>query len=81
VPARPVYRPTPAVQDARIRVVSEVRQQGLIGAPRQAVRDVITDIERHPEWWPDTVEVECDEVGEGCIYREVARQRPTAAKG
>jgi uncharacterized protein YndB with AHSA1/START domain len=53
--------------------VSEVRQQGLIGAPRQAVWDVIIDVERHPEWWPDTVEVECDEVSEGCTYREVAK--------
>ena len=53
--------------------VSEVRQQGLIGAPREVVWEVITDVERHPEWWPDAVEVECEEFGQGCTYREVMK--------
>lgn len=35
------------------------------------VWDLISDIERHTEWWPRVVEVECDGLDEGCTYREV----------
>ena len=34
---------------------------------------LITDVRRHPEWWPDVVEVDCDQVARGCEYREVIR--------
>jgi hypothetical protein len=55
--------------------VSDVRQQGLASAPRDVVRGLIADVERHPDWCPDAVEVECEEFGEGCTYREVAGKR------
>ena len=53
--------------------MSLCRQQGFIPAPVETVWELIADIERHPEWWPRVVEVECEELGEGCTYREVAR--------
>jgi|GEM_PF-1493935 len=62
-----------AAADRIASTVSEVRQQGLIGAPRERVWDVIADVDAHAEWWPDAIEVECDEIGEGCTYREVIK--------
>ena len=53
--------------------VSEVRQQGLIGAPPSVVWEVIVDVDRHPQWWPGAIEVECEDFGEGCVYREVVK--------
>jgi hypothetical protein len=47
------------------------RQQGFIDAPVQVVWDLIADVDRHPEWWPRVVEVECDGLEAGCTYREV----------
>ena len=44
--------------------VSEVRQQGLIGAPPNVVWEVIVDVDRHPKWWPGAIEVECEDFGE-----------------
>jgi uncharacterized protein YndB with AHSA1/START domain len=35
--------------------LSQVRRQILIEAPPRAVWELITDLERHPEWWPDVV--------------------------
>ena len=53
--------------------MSEVRQQVLIEAPPQAVWALITDVNRHPEWWPDVEEVHCEDFHEGCSYREVIK--------
>jgi hypothetical protein len=53
--------------------VSEVKQQILIEAPPDVVWALITDVNRHPEWWPDIVEVECDDFHQGCTYREVKK--------
>ncbi len=47
------------------------RQQGFIAAPVGVVWDLIADVERHPEWWPRVVEVECEGLEEGCTYRQV----------
>jgi hypothetical protein len=54
-------------------LVSEVRQQILIEAPPRQVWDLITDVNRHPEWWPDVEDVRCDDFHEGCSYREVIK--------
>ena len=51
--------------------MSDCRRQAHINAPIQIVWDLIADVERHPEWWPRVVETECDQLGEGCTYREV----------
>jgi hypothetical protein len=53
--------------------MSEARQQALIDAPPEVVWDLIADVNRHPEWWPDVVEVECDDFHKGCTYREVKK--------
>ncbi len=53
--------------------MSEVRQQLLIEAPPRAVWALITDVNRHPEWWPDVEQVHCDDFHEGCSYREVMK--------
>jgi hypothetical protein len=51
--------------------MSDVRQQALIEAPPQVVWELITDVDRHPEWWPDMIDVECDGLEAGCEYRAV----------
>jgi len=53
--------------------MSDCRRQAYIDAPVQVVWDLIADVDRHPEWWPRVVEVECEELGEGCTYRQVTR--------
>jgi hypothetical protein len=53
--------------------MSEVRQQVLIEAPPAVVWALITDVNRHPEWWPDVEEVQCDDFHAGCTYREVIK--------
>jgi len=53
--------------------VSDCRNQAYIEAPVEVVWNLIADVERHPEWWPRVVEIECDELGEGCNYRQVTR--------
>jgi hypothetical protein len=52
--------------------VSIARQQGFIGAPVEVVWDLLADVNRHPEWWPRVVAVQCEGLEEGCTYREVA---------
>jgi uncharacterized protein YndB with AHSA1/START domain len=44
-----------------------------IEAPRQVVWELVADVKHHPDWWPDVVEVEGDEIAEGCVYREVIK--------
>jgi uncharacterized protein YndB with AHSA1/START domain len=53
--------------------VSETRLQTHIDAPVRVVWDLIADVDRHPEWWPRVIEVECDGLEEGCTYREVVQ--------
>lgn len=53
--------------------VAEMRQQALIGAPVEVVWELVSDPNRHPEWWPTVVEVECEGLEEGCQYRGVVK--------
>ena len=53
--------------------MSLCRQQGFIEAPVPVVWDLISDVERHPEWWPRVVEVECEGLEEGCTYRQLTQ--------
>ena len=53
--------------------MSLCRQQAFVAAPVESVWELISDIERHPEWWPRVLEVECEGLEEGCTYREVVR--------
>lgn len=49
----------------------ELRQQALIAAPVEIVWGLVSDPNRHPEWWPKVVDAECDGLEEGCKFRAV----------
>jgi hypothetical protein len=53
--------------------MSDCRQQTWIEAPVEVVWDLVADVNRHPEWWPRVVEVECEGLEAGCTYREIVR--------
>jgi uncharacterized protein YndB with AHSA1/START domain len=46
--------------------VSRCRQQTFIAAPREVVWRLIADVERHPDWWPDVIDVDVDQIAQGC---------------
>jgi uncharacterized protein YndB with AHSA1/START domain len=51
--------------------MSEARQQAFIDAPVEVVWELLEDVDRHTEWWPRVLEVECEGLEAGCTYREV----------
>jgi hypothetical protein len=51
--------------------MSHCRQQAFIDAPPQVVWNLLSDVERHDEWWAGMVEVECEGLEAGCKYRQV----------
>jgi hypothetical protein len=53
--------------------MSDSRRQALIDAPIEIVWSLVRDVNRHPEWWPRVVEVECEGLEEGCTYRQVTQ--------
>jgi uncharacterized protein YndB with AHSA1/START domain len=53
--------------------MSEARQQAYIEAPVEVVWDLIADADRHPEWWPRVLAVECEGLEPGCTYKEVVQ--------
>jgi len=46
-------------------------QQAFIEAPVERVWELVGDPNRHPEWWPEMLEIECADLKEGCGYRGV----------
>jgi uncharacterized protein YndB with AHSA1/START domain len=48
-------------------------QQAFIDASPEAVWELVGDPRRHPDWWPEVLEVECADLREGCRYRGVVR--------
>ena len=60
-----------------MKAMSDVARQTFIDAPVGAVWDLISDVNRHPEWWPRIVEVHCEGLEEGCTYREVVKAGPS----
>ena len=51
--------------------MSHCRQQAFIDAPPQVVWNLLSDVQRHDEWWAGMVEVECEGLEAGCKYRQV----------
>jgi hypothetical protein len=51
----------------------ECRQQVLIEAPVDLVWDLVSDPNRHAEWWPTVVDSECENLREGCRFRAVVK--------
>lgn len=49
------------------------RQQTHIDAEPNEIWELVGDPNRHPEWWPDVIEVECADLSEGCRYRAVVK--------
>ena len=48
-------------------------QQVFIDAPIERVWELLGNPNRHPEWWPEMLEVECADLKEGCRYRGVVK--------
>jgi uncharacterized protein YndB with AHSA1/START domain len=48
-------------------------QQAYIDASPETVWELVGDPNRHPDWWPDVLEVECADLREGCRYRGVVK--------
>jgi uncharacterized protein YndB with AHSA1/START domain len=48
-------------------------QQAFIDAPPETIWELIGDPNRHPDWWPDVLEVDCTDLREGCQYRGVVK--------
>jgi uncharacterized protein YndB with AHSA1/START domain len=48
-------------------------QQAYINAPPETIWELVGDPNRHPDWWPDVLEVECADLSEGCRYRGVVK--------
>ena len=63
---RPAVRESMAVQNSST-------QQTHIDAPVDLVWDLVGDPNRHPDWWPEMLEVECAHLAEGCRYRGVVK--------
>jgi hypothetical protein len=51
--------------------MSAYRQQALIDVPLTTVWGLVSDVNRHPEWWPRVVKVQCEGIEQGCEYRQV----------
>jgi hypothetical protein len=51
--------------------VSHCRQQAFIEAPPAVVWNLLSDVDRHEDWWAGMVEVECEGLEAGCSYRQV----------
>jgi len=50
------------------------RQQALIEVPIEKIWELVGDVRRHPEWWPRVLDVQCDELAEGCTFRQVTKR-------
>ena len=48
-------------------------QQAYIDASPETIWQLVGDPNRHPDWWPEMIEVECADLREGCRYRGVIK--------
>jgi uncharacterized protein YndB with AHSA1/START domain len=49
------------------------RQQVYIDASPERIWELLGDPNRHPDWWPEMLEVECADIEAGCRYRGVVK--------
>jgi hypothetical protein len=49
------------------------RHQAFVPAPVPRVWELVGHPERHPEWWPELVEVQGERFGRGCSYCHVTQ--------
>jgi hypothetical protein len=54
-------------------MVHSSTRQSFIDAPVESVWELVGDPNRHPEWWPEMLEVECADLRQGCRYRGVVK--------
>jgi hypothetical protein len=50
------------------------RHQALVPATPRSVWELVGQPNRHPEWWPEVIEVQGKRFGRGCEYCHVARE-------
>jgi uncharacterized protein YndB with AHSA1/START domain len=48
-------------------------QQAFIDASPETIWELVGDPNRHPDWWPRMLEVDCADLREGCRYRGVVK--------
>jgi hypothetical protein len=53
--------------------MSSCRLQAQVDVPREALWELIGNVERHPEWWPRVMNVHCEGLEQGCSYRQVLK--------
>jgi ribosome-associated toxin RatA of RatAB toxin-antitoxin module len=51
--------------------MSVSRQQALIAVPVETVWELVSNVNRHPEWWPRVIEVETQGIEQNRTYRQV----------
>jgi hypothetical protein len=51
--------------------MSACRVQAQVDVPPETLWELIGNVERHPEWWPRVVGVQCEGLEQGCSYRQV----------
>lgn len=49
------------------------RMQAQVDVPPAALWELVGNVERHPEWWPRVVGVQCEGLEQGCSYRQVLK--------
>src|SRR5258708_4121499 len=57
-----------------IVTVATFRHQAMIDAPAQVVWELVSDPNRHASWFPKVVSAQCDDIEQGCTYRQVVKQ-------
>jgi Polyketide cyclase / dehydrase and lipid transport len=53
--------------------MSACRLQAQVDVPPDALWELVGNVERHPEWWPRVIGVQCEGLEEGCSYRQVLK--------
>jgi uncharacterized protein YndB with AHSA1/START domain len=54
--------------------MSSVKAQALIKAPPSRIWELVGDPSRHPEWWPNVIEVRGERFDEGSNYAQVTKR-------